>query len=163
MLVFPCIWESLVQPNLCLNRTTMVREDCSRRGHMSIPWAGELQSFLSPEGPHWLQGVGRLKLSLQWNPGQQIAKSTACENRPLLGELYWCCIISCYPLSVVFLFPWLPVVARVLPDVQTLVPLSGANVTACFGQPCLAVSRCFHANCEQWSPFLFSAVRAEPF
>lgn len=27
-----------------------------------------------------------------------------------------------------FLFPWLPVVARVLPDVQTFVPLSGACV-----------------------------------
>lgn len=79
----------------------MVRESCSRRGCVFSPWAGELQSLcFTWRTPLVPGGEETLKLSLQWNLGEQIARSAGCENRPLLGKLCWCCIISCYPLSV---------------------------------------------------------------
>lgn len=98
MLMLPCIWECLVHPNSCLSSTAWLRK-LQYKGPLG--WRASKFSFtwrtlLVPGGGE------TLKLSLQWNLGQQTARSAGCENRPLLGKLCCCCITSCYPLSVLF-------------------------------------------------------------
>lgn len=94
--MFPCIWESLVEPDLCLSRTTMVE----------VAVEGAVCPLLGLEKFSNFSLAWRIPL-VPWD-GETFrlsavkSRSIGCGNRPLLGKLCWCCIINCYPLSVLF-------------------------------------------------------------